>query len=195
MKKFFLWAISALFIVLPCSAQNNQKGCAKTKGRLEANGKIIKGIPLENVLVKVKDRTALLTDHQGNFSFPVPTSSFYLEQVSKKGYVLMDPDVVAKQYDYSGNSLVLVLETEEQQLDERLVTERLLRRTLTNQLRQREDEIDSLKRLCKITDEEYRQKIQKLYEETNQNSRLIKEMVERYSKIDYDQLSNFDFFN
>ena len=44
----------------------------------------------------------------------------------------------------------------------------------------------------KISEEEYRKALQKIYDDQSKNEKLISEMAERYSKIDYDQISDFD---
>lgn len=190
MKKL-QFLITALLITFMASAQT-QTGYVKTKGRM-VNGQIVSGQGLPGATVSIKGRTAVVVNaNDGAFSFPIPESQFRVDSVRKKGYQLVDMDAVAKTYKYSANPIYLVMETPEQQWEDQLNAERRIRRTLTNQLHQREDEIEALKEQQKISDEEYRQAMQKLYEETDQNDQLVKDMVERYSKIDYDQLSEFD---
>ena len=169
-----------------------QQGYVKTKGRM-VDGQIVHGQGLPGATVSIKGRTTILVNSDdGAFSFPVTDSQFRVDSVRKKGYRLVDVDAMDKTYTYSPNPVYLVMETPEQQLQDQLSAERKIRRTLTNQLHQRENEIEALKEQQKISDEEYRRALQKLYEETNQNDQLVKDMVERYSKIDYDQLSEFD---
>ena len=190
MKKLLLLS-AALMLSIMLSAQT-QQGYVKTKGRM-VNGKLVPGQGLKGATVSIKGRTTVLVKaDDGAFSFPVPEAQFRVDSVRKKGYQLVDMETCPRSYKYSANPLYIVMETPEQQLQDQLAAERKIRRTLTNQLHQREDEIEALKEQQKISDEEYRQALQKLYEETDQNEQLVKDMVERYSKIDYDQLSEFD---
>ncbi|MBQ5958009.1 MAG: tetratricopeptide repeat protein [Bacteroidales bacterium] len=169
-----------------------QQGFVKTKGRM-ADGQLVPGQGLKGATVSVKGHTTVLVNaDDGAFSFPTSQKQFRLDSVRKKGYQLVDMDACPRTYNYSGNPLYIVMETPEQQLQDQLAAERKIRRTLTKQLQQREDEIESLKALNKISQEEYQQALQKLYEDIDLNEKLVKDMVERYSKIDYDQLNEFD---
>lgn len=106
---------------------------------------------------------------------------------------MTDPDVLSKQYSYSKeNPLYIVMETPDAQTADKLSAERKIRRTLQNTLRQREDEIERLKEENKISQQEYQQKLQELYSSQEKNEKLISEMAERYSKMDYDQMDEFN---
>ena len=191
MKKVFIF-LAAISLSFMANAQT-QQGYVKTKGRLDAQGNIIPGQGLKGATVSVQGRTTVLVNtDNGKFSFPVTTEQFRLDSVRKKGYQLVDIDACPRTYKYSTNPLYIVMETPELQLQDQLAAQRKIRRTLEKQLREREDEIETLMKQQKITDEEYRQALQKLYEYVDQNEQLVKDMVERYSKIDYDQLSEFD---
>ena len=89
------------------------------------------------------------------------------------------------------NTLFFVLETPEQILQDKLSTERRLRRSLQTKLQARENELDSLIAIQKISQEEYQQSLQKLYAEQSENDKLISDMAERYSTLDYDQMDEF----
>ena len=192
MKRFFLLAAAMILGIMLSAQTQTQQGYVKTKGRM-VNGKLVPGQGLKGATVSVHGRTTVLVNaDNGAFSFPVPEAQFRLDSVRKKGYQLVDMDALGKIYKHSSNPLYLVMETPEQQLQDQLSAERKIRRILTDQLHQREDEIEALKEQQKITDEEYRLALQKLYEDTDQNEQLVKDMVERYSKIDYDQLDEFD---
>ena len=189
MKKLFLLS-AAMMLGVMLSAQT-QQGYVKTKGRI-VNGQLVPGQGLKGAAVSIKGRAAVLVNtDDGAFSFPVTETHFHVDSVQKKGYQLVDMDALSKTYKHSANPIYLVMETPEQQLQDQLAAERKIRRTLTRQLHEREDEIEDLKEQQKISDEEYRQALQKLYEETDQNEQLVKDMVERFSTIDYDQLDEF----
>lgn len=147
---------------------------------------------MANVSVILQADNSTVSDARGNFSLSVGTNKFYLKKVHKQGYVVSDPDVLSKQYACSSNELVLVLETPSEQLEDKLAAERKIRRTLQRQLQQREDEIEVLKEQNKITQEEYQQRLQKLYADQENDEKLISEMAERYSKMDFDVVDEFN---
>lgn len=184
----FLFAVVAVFAI---SAQT-QIGYVKTKGRLLSDGKIVAGSRISGATIQVKNRSAVVSDQTGNFSFPLSESNYYLQSVSKNGYVLTDRDILSKQYEYSINPLVIVLETPDELLDEQLAAERKIRRTLQRDLQKKEDEIEALKEQNRISAEDYRQRLQDLYNQQEKDEKLIAEMAERYAKIDYDQLDDFN---
>ena len=190
MKRYI--SIIALLCVVTMASAQTQHGYVKTKGRM-VNGKLVPGQGLKGATISIKGRTAVLVNNNdGSFSFPVIDKQFRIDSVRKKGYQLVDVEACPRTYQFSNNPLYIVMETPDQQLQDQLAAERKIRRTLTQQLQQREDEIEALKAQKKISDEEYRQALQKLYEEADQNEKLVKDMVERYSKIDYDQLDEFN---
>ena len=191
MKNLFVTIILFL-IVFQCVEGQTQHGYVKTKGRLDSNGKIIAGQRLSGVTVQVKGHNALVSGSNGTFSFPIPEKKFFIHSVKKRGYALVDPEATAKQYSYTSTPLVLVMETPSQQMEDKLANERKIRRTLQRQLVAKEDEIEALKEQNKITQEEYQNTLQKLYSEQKSNEKLIAEMAERYSQLDYDQLDEFN---
>jgi len=186
--KVFLFVIC----ISLCSAAQTQQGYVKTKGRLAANGSVIQGTRLSGAMVRVKGGNAVLSDNDGTFSLAIPSNSYYLQTVQKRGYIITDPDMLSRQYSYSKNPLILVLETQEQQMDDRLQVERKIRRNLQRQLQKREEEIETLKEENRITKQEYQEQLKKLYDEQECNEKLISNMSERYAKIDYDQMDEFN---
>lgn len=186
----FITAI-LLFAVTLLSAQTTQKGYVKTKGRIDNNGQLIPGKRIAGAAIQLTGGHSTVGDANGNFTLTVPDRKFYLSDVRKQGYVLSDPDVLKKQYACSANPLVITMETPERQADDQLAAERKLRRQLQAKLQQREQEIDSLKEHHKISEEEYRQALQQLYAEQENNERLISDMARRYAELDYDLLDEF----
>ena len=189
MKRLLLLSV-AMMLGIMLSAQN-QQGYVKTKGRM-VNGQLVPGQGLKGATVSVKGRTAVLVNtDDGAFSFPVANSQFRLDSVHKKGYQLVDLDACPKTYKYSSNPLYIVMETPEQQLQDKLNAERKIRRNLQKQLQAKEDEIEALKEANKISQEEYQATLMKIYEEQESNEQLISDMAKRYSELDYDQLDEF----
>ena len=183
--------IIAVLLPLLAMAQT-QQGYVKTKGRLNSNGTVTPGVRLSGATVVLKGGSSVVSGANGAFSMKVPSNKYYLQNVKKNGYLLVDPEVLSKTYAYSTNPLVISMETPDEQSADKLSNERKIRRTLQRTLQQKEDEIEALKEQNKITEEEYRKALQKIYDEQGKNEKLISEMAERYSKIDYDQISDFD---
>ena len=169
-----------------------QSGYVKTKGRLGSNGAVVKGSRLSGAVITVKGGNAVVSSRNGTFSLSIPNNSYFLQSVQKQGYMLTDPDVLSKQYSYSKNPLVLVLEPPSQQTDDRLAAERKIRRTLQRQLQEKEDEIELLKEQKRLSEEEYRKQLQELYDQQENNDKLISEMADRYSKMDFDLVDDFN---
>ena len=189
MKKSFLF-LTALLFGFFATAQT-QQGYVKTKGRM-VNGQLVPGQGLKGATVSVKGRTAVLVNaDDGAFSFPVTESIFRVDSVRKKGYQLVDMDAIGKSYKPSANPLYIVMETPEQQLQDKLNAEKKIRRNLQKQLQDKEDEIEALKEENKITLEDYQKSLQQLYAEQENNEQLIADMAKRYSELDYDQLDEF----
>ena len=190
MKKLF-----ALFIIIFATVASQaqvQQGLVKTRGRLDSNGKLISGVGIEKAIVKVKNENSVISDTCGTFKINLKGNKYYLENVSKKGYQLVDMDILSRQYTCSPDTLKIVLTTPEQQLEDELANERKLRRTLNRQLLQREDEIEELYASQKILKAERDSALRELDTSHANNEKLIKDMVERYSRIDFDQLDNFN---
>jgi len=172
-------------------AYNVQTGYVKTRGRLDASGKVIPGKRISNVLIVIKGGNSAKSDASGDFSLKVPANNFYLSNIKKENYIVSDPDILSKSYSCSPNPLLLVLDEPAVQVDDRLASERKLRRTLQKRLQEREDEIETLKEQNKITQDEYHKRLQKLYAEQESNEKFIAEMADKYSKMDFDQLDEF----
>ena len=190
MKKVF----TLVFLLLTASfafAQTSQSGYVKTKGRMDSKGNLIPGTRIGGVAIQLTGGHSTVADGNGNFTLTAPDKKFYLSNVQKQGYVLTDPDMLKKQYVCSSNPLVISMETKEKLADDQLAAERKLRRQLQKQLQQKEDEIDALKEENKLTEEEYRQALQKLYAEQESNEKLVSDMAKRYAELDYDLLDEF----
>lgn len=174
-----------------CWGQNTrQNGYIKTRGTLSDNGSVISGKPLSDVLISLDAGNSVVSDQGGNFSF-MTSGLFRITNVRKKGYILIDPDLLNRTHSYSSNPFIIVLDSQESQLSERLLIERKIRRALQLKLEAKEAEIDSLRKLNQITQNEYLSALQECYSEQNENARLVKTMSERYSQIDFDQVSEF----
>lgn len=188
-RVFVFWLF--LSATMSLMAQS-QQGYVKTKGRLTTNGKVIKGSPVAGAAITVKGRNAVVSGSNGKFSLTVPSNIYYLQKVQKLGYVLTDPDVLNRQYEQSKSPLEIVMEDKAQQEADRRALERRISSNLYAQLQKRGDELEALKEQNQITEEKYRELLQKLNQDQDDNEKIIKEMADRYSKIDFDQVDDFN---
>lgn len=184
--------ISLLFLffgfVLP--AQTIQTGYVKTKGRLDNSGKVIPGKRLGSVSIILSNGNSTVSDANGNFSLTIPDKKFYLKNVQKNGYHILDPEILKKEYYYSANPLIITMEVPSQLQKDQLEAQRRIEKTLRNNILLREKELDSLKEAHKLTEEEYYTQLQQLYDD-RANEKLIKEMSKKYAEIDYDLIDSF----
>ncbi len=191
MKRIFVLLL-LVFITFSTGFSQTQVGRVKTRGRM-VNGKHIPGVGLAGAIISIKGITDIgVRNDNGSFSFPVNDKKFFVQTVSKKGYVLVDADAVPKTYFSSIDTLYFVMDTPEQRLKDEIASERKLQQTLYHELQKREEEIKKLKEENKITQEEYIKRFHELISNKDKNEQLIKEMAERYSSIDYDLLDDFN---
>ena len=190
MKKFSFVACLLLLGILVASAQT-QRGYVKTRGRLQSNGTTIPGTRLSGATVTLKGNNSVTSGANGVFSFVVSNKSFCIINVRKNGYQIYDRDLLGKTHSYSSNDLPIVMDTPDNVLADKLASERKIRRTLQRQLTEKEDEIEALKEQHKITEEQYQKQLQVLYKSQENNEKLIAEMAEHYSTIDFDQMNDF----
>lgn len=180
-----------LFLIAVVSNAQTQQGIVKTRGRLSANGQLIAGIKLSGATITVKNGGDFVSGSDGTFSLSVPSKTFSLSNVQKQGYQLCDRDLLGKNYQYSNNPVIVVMETPDNTTADRLAAEKKIRRTLQRQLQDKEDEIEALKEQQKISEEQYRKQLQELYAAQENNEKLISEMAIRYSTLDFDQMDEF----
>lgn len=188
MKKFFfvvclLASVSAMFA-------QKQHGYVKTRGRLRANGTAVPGTRLSGATITFRGNNSAVSGTNGAFAFAVANNTYCITNVRKNGYQLYDSDLLGRNYRYSSNDLLVVMDLPENVLADRLESEKKIRRTLRRQLQDKEDEIETLKEQNKITEEQYLKQLEELYAAQEKNEKLIKEMAERYSTLDFDQMDD-----
>lgn len=189
MKRFFL--IVCLLVSISAVFAQTQHGYVKTRGRMNVNGTVVPGTRLAGATITFKGRSSVTSGTNGVFTFAVPNNTFCITNVQKKGYQLYDNDLLGRNYNYSSNDLLVVMDMPDNVLADRLESEKKIRRTLRRQLQDKEDEIETLKVQHKITEEQYRNQLQELYATQENNEKLISEMAERYSTLDFDQMDDF----
>ena len=188
MKKFFfvvclLASVSAMFA-------QKQHGYVKTRGRLRANGTAVPGTRLSGATITFRGNNSAVSGKNGAFAFAVANNTYCITNVRKNGYQLYDSDLLGRNYRYASNDLLVVMDLPENVLADRLESEKKIRRTLRRQLQDKEDEIETLKEQNKITEEQYLKQLEELYAAQEKNEKLIKEMAERYSTLDFDQMDD-----
>lgn len=183
---FFLIFISPINIY-----SQTQQGYVKTRGRLSSTGQLIPGVRLQGATISVKNGGSHVSGNNGKFSFAVTSQTYYLTNVEKKDYQLCDRDVLGKGLKYSPNPLVIVMDTPDRILEDRLESEGKIRATLTAQLNKQKAELKQLKDQQKVSQQEYNKLLQELYALQNNNEKLISEMAERYSTIDFEEMDDF----
>ena len=189
MKRLFLFIY--LITVLSIVSAQTQHGHVKTRGRENANGTITPGTRLAGATITFKGNNSVTSGINGAFSFSVPNKTYCVTNVRKNGYQLYDPDLLGKIHKYSADDIPVVMDTPDNVLADKLKSEKKIRRILSAQLHEKEDEIELLKEQQKITEEQYRKLQQELYAAQNNNEKLISDMAERYSTLDFDQLDDF----
>lgn len=139
----------------------------------------------------VRGGNNVVSGTNGAFSLLVPEKKFYLQNVRKNDYVLCDPDVLRKQYDYSSNDLILVMEEKQQQARELCLAKDEIRGSLYEQYQRQAKELKTLLDEKKIREDEYIRLKNHLDSLQDSNEQLIAQMARRYAQIDYDQLDEF----
>ena len=189
MKRFLLFF--CLIVTVSVSFSQTQQGYVKTRGRLAANGTAIPGTRLSGATLTFKGNKTVVSGNNGAFTFAVPSKTFCITNVRKNGYQLYDNDLLGRDHKFSANELLVVMDTPDNVLADKLESERKIRKTLRKQLQEKEDELDALREQQKISEEQYRTELQALYGAQENNEKLISEMAERYSTLDFDQLDDF----
>ena len=183
MNKLTLFFICLIFPFL-LHAQT-QQGYVKTKGVLKADGSITAGHRLSDVTISIQGINPILSRTKGAFSFNIPGKTFYLNSVSKKGFVLADPEATRNPYSYTTTPMVIVVEDEQERQIAIAQATRQIRTNMRKQIRKREEEIEALKK----SELEKSQLLNQLSDKEAKANQLIKMLVERYVSTDYDLVS------
>lgn len=190
MKKLFL-TICLLIIASAVFAQK-QYGYVKTRGRIDANGNLIKGKPVKvKTIISIEGKTAVGSDEHGNFSFYVNNNTYVLKKIQNKDYELCDQDLLDKTNHYSADKLIIVMDKPQNIKEDRLRAEKKYRQNAERQLKEKIAELEQCKKEWKISEQEYQKRLQELYSDQN-TERSISEMAKRYAAIDFDQLDELN---
>lgn len=181
-----------LFITTIGIAQT-QHGYVKTRGRLDSKGKLIPGKGLKGATVFIKGRTSVLVkDTTGAFSFPTPAKQFRVDSVRKNGYQLVDLEFCYKTRNYSSTPLDILMEVPGQSIEDYMEDFNKINASQQAMINQLRAEVKELKAQNKINEVEYNRRLSEIASMQSENQKLVKEMAERYSRMDFDRLDDFE---
>lgn len=178
-------------ILLVCATLNaqTQEGYVKTLGRSNQKGK-----PLSGVSVRVKgEHNPVLSKEDGTFAMlnvgAKDGEAYSLQEVTKKGYELNEPDIIGRQFAFSeGVRLTIVMVSSAQlQADKQRIENnayRVAERNYKSKLAELEKEKDN----NAVTADEYRQRLEDLQDGFERYQLLIDGLAEHYAHVDYDLL-------
>ena len=189
-----LLCCAGLFITTIGFAQTQtQQGYVKTRGRLDSNGNLIPGQGLKGAVVYIKGRTSVSVEaDNGAFSFPVPDKHFCVDSVRKSGYQLVDMEFCYKTREYSSTPVDILMEIPGQSIEDYMEDFNRINASQQAMINQLRAEVKQLKAQNKINEEEYSRRLQEIAEMQSESQKLVSEMAERYSKMDFDRLDDFN---
>lgn len=183
-----------VLLILSCSVSTAQvqRGVVKTPGRLQEDGSCKPGNPVPEATISIKDGNDYLTDSKGEFAFSVPEAGIYrVSQVTKVGYQLTDHDVVTHDHQYTDVPLYILLESDSELQNYRRTIERKVRTNYQNKIYLMQDQLEALRREGKSSQEELSRLQMKIDEAWDKAEQYVREMADRYLRIDYDFEDDF----
>ena len=126
---------------------NSQMGLVKTRRRMR-NGKLIKGDPLSGVIIKVSGMLhPVISNSDGNFWLSIKHGERYkIQSIAKKGYELINPEILDQELIASDSPLVIILGSKEEMDEDKMRTNQTFTRHLQQKIFELEEVIDSLRR-------------------------------------------------
>ena len=98
-----------------------------------------------------------MSDETGQFTLVIPRKTYFLKNVIKQGYRLLDNEVLTRQYFYSENVHEIVMVNIAQSAEARLSQMQRSTATMQKQLKLQQDEITRMRNEKQINEEEYLQ--------------------------------------
>ena len=180
-----------LLIVIAClslaSFAQMQRGYVKTKGVLLPNGSVKPGQKMSDVVISIKGAGQdLLSKKDGSFSFYAPNETFFLAGITKKGYVLADPDATKTEYNRTKAPWVVVIEDLQERQKAINEARQQIRTTMTLRLQEKENEILAL---IDKNEQEKQQLLNQLQDQQVHTDQLLYKMAQRFVNTDYDHIS------
>ena len=171
-----------------------QQGYVKVIGRPDKPGQM-----LDHVVIQVKGMTnPVMSDSAGQFRLTIPGKGegdpIVLLSVRKNGYELKDQGMVGRQFAYSSRVplYITMVDTKQLAADKQRIEDNAYRVAEENYQKKLEI-IEQLLAEAKISNENYRQELQKLADGYEKYVALIDGMAEHYAHTDYDRLDSIDY--
>ena len=179
-------------VPLTVMSQMRQKGIARTVGKETVGGSYVKGQRLQNVIIEPDCGNEAKSNSEGEFTLMVSRKNYFLKEIYKQGYKLIDPEVLTRQYYYSENAHEIVMVNIAQSAEKRLADMKASRQAMQRELRQKQSEIDRLLSEHKISSEEYERRCAELSLAVEKIQSRADELAEKLSKLDPEVATEFD---
>ena len=194
--KIILSLLFFLSAAVMMSAQSPlQQGQVKTPGRQINSTTYQQGQGLPGTMVTIKGQGKVkkigVQKNDGTFSFSIPSQTFYVQNVQKTGYQLVDEDVTRRPQNYSKNLLELVMQKPDVKAQQEAKIQKQKNNELERQNKKLLEEIERLKEQNIITEAERDSALQIINRNEQLKEPLAEEFAQRYSCLDYDQLDEF----
>lgn len=192
--------IFSILLTLLCTTSfaQMQQGVVKTPTRRNVNGTMTKGRYIENATVGIlftnnNSKQSYISGTEGTFSFAASSPYYVTSVVANKGtYTFLDADFAKEQRKYSTNAIEILVDDPnvlKKVREEAMAHER---EKIRNQIRAKEDELNSLKTANKISSEEYNKMLDELTKYRNSSEAIVKQIAEVYATKDFDALDDFN---
>ena len=187
LKKILLFVVACLAVVFTAGAQ--QQGMVRSLERPKQPSKGIAGATVSILELK----NDLVTDKEGKFSFTIrDKNSFKVTRVQKKGYTLVDKQLLGRKFSYSSVPIEIVMVSDKQLAsDKKLIEDKAYDRAKKTY----EARIAELERQLAektITEKAYYAEREVAINDYDKYVQLIDEMAERYAMTDYKGLSDIN---
>ena len=183
MKKITIVLIS--FLAFSTGFAQTQKGFVRTIGRYydDKHSNAIHRVAGANVVIN--DRTVVACDEDGDFKLEPGTETFVLKEVTKGGYKLISPVGLPKAYKCEKHKLEIIMAEENEEALFLNSTEQKINVLFNLRHHKSVAELNLMLKEGKITEDEWRRKYSRLFEQQDRDKQMIKELAEEYSRIDY----------
>ena len=174
------------------SQSAQQEAIVKTRGKQSLTGDRIPGERISGAVVKIKDGNYHKSGQDGMLSFPVQNGRYSVESVNYKDYVMLDSDELNRVQYYSKDTKSIVIVSTWEMNEDRYEEEIRMKEQSEKRYRESREEIRRLKEELKISSDSANVLLAALNEVRMKEDALIKDFAERYSKIDFDSIDDFN---
>ena len=187
-KVKFLVLVPVMMVCAMLNAQT-QEGYVKTLGRPYQKGK-----PLSGVSVRVKgEHNPVLSKEDGTFAMlnvgAKDGEAYSLQEVTKKGYELNEPDIIGRQLAFSEKvRLTIVMVSSAQLQSDKQRIENNAYRVAERNYKSKLAILEKEKENNYVAADDYRLRIEELQVGFEKYQSLIDGLAEHYAHVDYDLL-------